>query len=229
MLATRIICSEPILIALLAVCFFSEFGKGQSQSLQHRSKAENEALVSLSSTLESLDCQAVIEYSGKCYRPGTIIASPVLLNASPIRREDAAGTIQQLLSKDTRFTITSDPDRIFTIAQDIPQDLLNLRIREIEFTKQQQYEPRDASDAVLNAPEVQAYFKAHHISVANSWGGFVARPNSNLPHLDPRIENTTVLGAVKIILKAFPTYIHLAIYRECSTSGGRRMVAIGFK
>jgi len=68
------VCSEPILLAVIAVCFFAEFGKGQSQSAQHRSRAENEALVSLSSTLESLDCQAVIEYSGKCYRPSTIIA-----------------------------------------------------------------------------------------------------------------------------------------------------------
>lgn len=228
MFMTRV-CSEPIFLAVIFVCFFADFGRGQSQSAQRRSRAENEALVSLSSSLESLNCQAVIEYSGKCYRPGAIIASPIMLSASTIRREDAAGTIQELLSRDKRFTITSDQDHIFTIAANIPQDVLNLRIRETDLTKQQQYEPRDAIDAVLNAPEVQAHLKAHHISIANSWGGLVARPNSNLPHLNPRIENTTVIDALKIILKAFPTYTHLAVYRECSTSDGRRMVAVDFK
>jgi len=202
---------------------------GQEPSPQRRSEAKDKSLISLSSTLASLNFQAVIEYSGKCYRPGTIIASPVLLNASPIQRDDAAGTIQQLLSKDKRFTITSDQDRIFTIAQNIPQDLLNLRIRKIDFAKQQQYEPRDAMDAVLNAPEVQAHLKAHHISIANSWGGFVARPDWNLPHLNPRIENVTVMDAVRTILRAFPRYTHLAVYRECSESDGRRIVAISFK
>jgi hypothetical protein len=165
------VCSNPVLLAVIAVCFFAEFGKGQSQSAQHRSRAENEALMSLSSTLESLGCQAVIEYSGKCYRPRAIIASPIILNTSPIRPEDAAGTIQQLFSRDKRFTITSDADRIFTIAQNIPQDLLNLRIHKIDFTKQEQYEPRDAMDAVLNLSEVQVYLTAHRISLANSWGG----------------------------------------------------------
>jgi len=215
----------PILLfALLSIGSY-----GQEQSPQRRSEAENEALASLSSTLESLNCQAVVAYSGKCYKPGTIIASPIELSPGPIRGEDPAGTIQRLLSKDRRFTITSDQDRIFTIAQNLPQDLLNLRIREIDFTKPQQYEPSEAMDAVLNAPEVQAHLKAHHISVANSWGGFVARPGSDLPHLNPRIENTSVIEAVKTILKTFPRYTRLALYRECSTSDGGRMVAISFK
>jgi hypothetical protein len=224
------ICSQPILLVLAAMCLFLEFGMGQAQSPQHRSEAEHEALLSLSSTLESLNCQAVIEYSGRCYRPRAIIAPAIVLNASPIRREDVAGTLQQVLSKDKRFTITSNQDGIFTIAQaDIPQDLLNVRIREIVFTEQQQYEPRDAMHAVLSAPEVQEYMQAHRISAANDWGGLVAGPGTGGPHLNPKIEDITVLYAIKTILKTFPFYAHLAVYRECSESDGRRIIAVTFK
>jgi hypothetical protein len=215
---------------LIAACFLPVLGRGQVQSPQRRSEAEGEALLSLSSTLESLDCQAVIEYSGRCYRPRSIIARPIVLNASPIRREDVAGTLQQVLSKDKRFTITSNQDGIFTIAQaDIPQDLLNVRIREIVFTKQEQYERRDAMRAVLSAREVQEYMEGHRISVENDWGGLVTGPGPDRPHLDPRIENTTVMDAVKTILKTFLRDAHLAVYRECSTSDGRRIISVHFK
>jgi len=229
MLITRI-CPQTIRLLLIAACFLPVLGNGQMQSPQHRSEAEDEALLSLSSTLESLNCQAVIEYSGRCYRPRTIIAPPIVLNASPIRREDVAGTLEQVLSKDKRFTITSNQDGIFTIAQaDIPQDLLNVRIREIVFTEQQQYEQRDAMRAVLSAPEVQQYMEAHRMSVENEWGGLVSGPGPDRPHLNPKIENITVLDAVKTILKTFPRYAHLAVYRECSRSDGRRIIAVTFK
>jgi len=203
---------------------------GLAQSPQSHAEAESKSLIALSSALQRLDCQAVIEYSGRCFKPSVIIASSIQLVASASDDRDPSIALQHLLSRDRRFTNVAKEDGVFIIAQTrIPQFLLKVRIREIALTEQQRYEPSDAMRAVLSAPEVQAYMKAHNISVANDWGGFVAGPGSGRPHLDPKMEGVTVMDAIKTILKTFPAYTHLAVYRECSSSGGGKMISIDFK
>jgi len=201
-------------------------GKGRAQSLQRQVEAEAKPLGIVSSLLQKAHRSAVIEYSGKCVR-SSIIASPLILNKMPIQEEDAVNALKSLLSKDRRFSIESNANGLLVIKQyGIPQELLDLRIQKVEFSTEQQFDPGKAIEAVFRTPEVQSFMKRNKMSVANSWGGFVGMPGQDLPHLNQRIESTTVFGAVETILSTFP---QLAIYRECSAADGNRIVSITFR
>jgi len=223
-------CVRTVRLFLVVASFSPILGTGMAQTLQHRAEAEDKALGALSSALENVKRQAVVEYTGSCFKPSVIIAPTIRLDISSVHDVDAAATLQRLLAKDRRFKNISESDGIFTIAQaGIPQDFLNMHIREIHLTEKQQYDPQLAVFALFDIPEVQEYMTAHRISVENSFGGFVSGPIAGNPHLNPVIENTTVMGVIKTILQTFSTNTHLAVYRECSASDGRRIIAITFK
>lgn len=202
-------------------------GNGYAQSLQHQVEAEDQPLGTISSVLERADRVAVMEYSGRCVRSSSsIIARPVLLNSAPVQSKDVVEVLRHLLSKDKRFAVEPDTNGIIFIKQSrMPQDFLNLRIRRVELSMDQQYDPEKAIEAVFDTPEVQDFMKRNKMSPANSWGGLVGMPGPNIPHLNRTIENTTLLGAIETILS---TFSHLAVYRECSADG-HRIVSIDFR
>jgi len=223
-------CVRTVRLFLAVASFSPILGTGMAQTLQHRAEAEDKALGALSSALENIKRQAVVEYTGSCFKPSVVIAPSIQLDTSSIHGEGAASTLQGLLAKDRRFRNVTESDGIFTIAQTgIPQDFLSIRVKEVRFKEEQQNDPQLAVLALLDTPEVQEYMAAHHISKGTSFGGFISGAGSDHPHLNPVIENTTVMGVIKTILQTFSTNTHLAVYRECSASDGRRIIAITFK
>ncbi len=214
----------------IAVCIYSMQSSAVAQSIRHRAEAEDKALMTLSSALQKMNSQAVIEYSGSCFKPSVVIAPPIRLDTSPAQGEGGIAAIQRLLARDRRFTDISESDGIYTIAQSgIPQGLLDMRIRKINFVAQQQFDPQQALFAVLSTPEVQEYMAAHHIRQATSFGGFVSGATPRQPHLNPTFKNITVRSIIGTILQTFPDNTRLAVYRECLAAEGERIVSITFK
>jgi len=222
------IWNQLSLLGACTACFLLfAAGKAHAQSLQHEIEAEDKPLSTISSVLDKAHRVAVMEYSGRCVKSSSIIASPVPLNKTPVQSEDVVVVLKHLFP-DKRFGVESDANGTITITQfGMPQDFLDTRIRRIELTREQQYDPTRAVEAVFATSEVRDFMKRNKMSPANSWGGLVSMPDQNLPHLNQTIENTTVLDAIKAILSTFSQSAHLAVYRECSADG-HRIVSIDF-
>lgn len=184
--------------------------------------AEDRALNLIASTVERANRLVIVEFrsSGQFMLPAPIGIEAVEPDGNVVR------SLRAMLAHDKKFRVATDPDEVITICESgVPQDVLGIRLKRVEFSETQRFNPDRAIYAVFDAPEVKAYFRAHNITRPIDGGGFISGPNPDWPHLGPSIENMTVLNALKHILAVFP---HTAIYNESVDSRGRRVVSVGF-
>ena len=196
----------------------------EAQTSRHdkaRAEAEHRFLNAVAFVAEKTNHSVIIEYktSGKFMLPNPV---QITQSASML----TAQTITEMLASDSRFSVRADPDgTLMVIERGLPQDVLNIRFRRITLSEEQRFNPDLAMNAVLEAPEVKAYFKTHNIDLPVELGGFISPARPDLPHLPSVIENMTVLDAMKHIIAVFP---HTGTYKESIDSRGRRVVAFGF-
>ena len=212
-------------VALVCLVCLAGVGQAKPQTSRRdeaRVAAEHRALNLIASIAEQANQLVVVEFRS---------SGPFMLPA-PIRIEavgpgpDAEHSLRAMLAHDKKFRVATDPDGVITVCESgVPQDVLGIRLKRVEFSETEKFNPDQAMDAVFEAPEVKAYFRAHNIVRPIDTGGFISGPNPDRPHLGPSIESMTVLDALKHILAVFP---HTATYNESVDSRGRRVVAVGF-
>jgi hypothetical protein len=213
------------ILIILACLFFSVRVGAQDQSTASNISAKDQSIDIIDSIVEDSSRVAIVEYRCICANHLMIVPS-IRIRGQVAREPDAVLRLRHALADDPRFTVHSDEDGVIRIVESgVPQDVLAVRIRQLILTQMQQYNPGLAISAVLDSPEVRAYFKKKKISVPIDIGGLVALPNDNLPKLNEKMENLAVLDEIKLILHKFPS---LAVYRECIDHSGHRVVAIEF-
>jgi hypothetical protein len=184
--------------------------------------AEDRALNLIASTVEHANRLVIVEFrsSGQFMLPAPIRIEAVVPDADVVRQ------LRAMLAHDKKFRVATDPDEVITVCESgVPQDVLGIGLKRVELSETERFNPDQAMDAVFDAPEVKAYFRAHNITRPIDIGGFISGPNPDRPHLEPSIENMTVLNALKHILAVFP---HTALYNESIDPRGRRVVSVGF-
>ncbi len=136
------------------------------------------------------------------------------------------------VNRDAQMQVTQDPTgMIRMIESDVPRDLLDFRINHVSFKLVSPdgdvvYQPRVALQAIVWAPEVQAFMKTHDIRQTVDFERAGAWPSlpPNAPHISGGLENVTVSQALDQVVQTFPG---LWIYENCSSKKGKRTVDFG--
>jgi hypothetical protein len=104
---------------------------------------------------------------------------------------------------------------------DVPRDLLDLKIRQIQFQDRggiSVYTTQAALHAILRTPEVVTFMKAQHFEwpfPGEPVEGLHTQPSPNLPHLSGTLDDVTVSQALDYVLQTFPG---VWIYENCPGS-----------
>jgi len=216
-------CRVKPAIGLLFVILVTRSVGGQiTRHDKARAAAEHQFLNAIASIAEKTNRSVIIEYktSGQFMLPDPIQIKSVNIHA------DTAQTIMAMLAPSKRFQVVDDPDgTVMVVQRRLLQDVLNIRFKNVTLSDEQRFNPDLAMNAILETPEVKAYFKTHNIDLPVELGGFISPARPDLPHLPPVIENMTILDAMKHIIAVFP---HTGTYKESTDSSGRRVVAFGF-
>lgn len=184
--------------------------------------AEGAALDIIAAVAKKAKRVVVVEFRGY----GTFMLPPPIHVQRNPPESDAEKTLRSMLANDKRFQVKTDPDgavRVFEAG--MPNDVLNIRVKRVEFSEEQRFNDKDAMSQVLQAPEVQSYFEAHNIVQPIDLGGLVSGSDPRFPHLESAIENMTVLDALKHLLLVFG---EIGVYKEAVDTRGHRVVSISF-
>jgi hypothetical protein len=143
--------------------------------------------------------------------------------AGPFQSIDEA--ITALSRIDPRVSWTRGPDGMLRVRDgNVPDDVLGIRLRRVQFKNRAQ--PGFAIQDILSTPEVQAYFKEHHIEegLYARMGdlGLLPGNTKGLPRLSTTLRNVTVEEALDHVAQFFHK---LWIYSDCA-NGPRRLVVV---
>jgi len=213
-----------VLLALLASCSAQERG-----GLDPRA-----ALPLVAEALSKAQVSGSLEYWGRCeahkaYPDFPKLRWPTGHDSLPLE------FLQAMFDVDPYMRVTQEADgKVRMIETDVPNDLLNIKIHHLSFFPEDAeksdsvHGPNMALLAILQAPEVLAYGKAHNIE--------------GLPYSDTRIflpgnccgggqvvhgelVNVTVSQALDYVLQTFPGFW---LYENCQHSAGGRKVFFNF-
>jgi hypothetical protein len=198
---------------------------GQEKMHQDQMARESKSLEHITSILADHHVSAFMEYQCVC-ADHAMFGLQALLRRPSSQSADVIQALRQALSNDRRFVVQKDGNGLILISdRRASQAVMAIRIRQVVFDENEQYNPNAAIEKVLESPEVQSYFDENRIDLPTRLSELIAVPQEGLPHLDPEMKNVTVLDAIKLILQKFP---QLAVYRECSDRDGHRTVSIDF-
>ena len=126
--------------------------------------------------------------------------------------------LRQVFVNDPKMVVTQESDGLIRMVEnDVPMDLLRIKIHHLSFGHPDQDTdmfngPNNALRAVLFAPEVVAYRKAHRIGpFADRWTG-PGDSASKQPQISGDLYDVTVQQALDYILRTFPGFW---IYENC--------------
>jgi hypothetical protein len=135
---------------------------------------------------------------------------------------------RETFADDPTIQVTQDANGTIRMIQSgVPTDLLNLKISHILFWNGDvplQYAAFSANSAarhaILQAPEVKTYTKAHNIAMPT--GEAVTGSNDpypiDSPHMERSMENVTVSESMDRILNTFPG---IWVYEDCVQPDGK--------
>ena len=189
-------------------------------------------LPTLMSVLSKAQLSGSLEYWGVCDVNRRIDLPKMRL---PHKGEGGSSPVQvlrQIFADDAQMQVTQDPTgMIRMIESGVPRDLLDFRINHVSFKLVSPdgdvvYQPRVALQAIVWAPEVQAFMKTHDIRQTVDFERAGAWPSlpPNAPHISGGLENVTVSQALDQVVQTFPG---LWIYENCSSKKGKRTVDFG--
>jgi len=184
--------------------------------------------------LNGSDVSGSLEYWGSCdlgkpYPDFPRIRFPDNYSGPPLT------VLQRMFADDPHMRVTKDGSGIIRmIEDDVPTDILDVRIQHLSFDKAaNEYEgftsPIDVLSYILSAPEVRAFGKAKHLGpdveaeVRPSTGLRFVAPDGF--HFSGDLKNVTLAQALDYVLKTFPGFW---LYQNCRTEGGGRTVFFTF-
>lgn len=137
--------------------------------------------------------------------------------------------LQRMFADDKHMSVTQEGDgTVRMIEDDVPTDLLNVKIRHISFASgDMSHGANMALIQILMLPEVEAFKKAHNIGPSEEnafiFPGDAGDPGT--PTVSGDLENVTVSQTLDYVLKTFPGFW---LYENCRTEGGGRTVFFNF-
>jgi hypothetical protein len=171
-----------------------------------------------------------LEYWGVCdFKEG--VPDFPKLRAMAGREVSALESLQQMFSVDPEMRVTQDRDgRIRMVEEDVPSDLLDLRIHHFRFPDGN-HGPNMAKIAILKTPEVIAFRREHNIGPEYDWGPGFGMPSDGGAVLKPGVSgelyDVTVAQALDYVVETFPGFW---LYENCQNPapGRGRTVYIAF-
>ena len=201
----------PIIIGMLAG------PRGHEALAAHRKAASLQPILEL---LAQEKFSGSLEISGACdlrdFPDFPHFRAPATYGGSPLH------AVREILADDPAMQVTQDPDGTIRMNEvGVPADVLNIRISHILFEnngangQRALYNPNDALRAILWAPEVVAFMKAHGIE--GPYAAEAVRGNAGpwpieWPHISGSLDNVTLSEALDRVLKAFPG---VWLYENC--------------
>jgi hypothetical protein len=137
--------------------------------------------------------------------------------------------LRKIFSVDPEMTVSQDADgKIRMIEEDVPSDLLDVRIQHLQFTGEF-HGPHAAVVKILMSPEVIAFRREHKIGPEPDRGpGFGLSSEAFAPE-EPvalgDLHDVTVRQALDYILQTVQGFW---LYESCKNSEGDRMIFLGF-
>lgn len=180
--------------------------------------------------LSKTDASGSLEYWGQCNFHEAYPDFPKLRVVSG-REGSAVGLLREIFSVDPEMRVSQDDEgKIRMIEEDVPSDVLDVRIHHILFTGEY-HGPNAAIVTILNTPELRAFRKKHNLGPEAYRGGGGAGfgyPSEAFAPEKPRVlgelYDVTVRQALDYILQTFHGFW---LYETCKTEAGR-MVYLGF-
>jgi len=144
--------------------------------------------------------------------------------------------LQEVFGDDSEMRVREEPDRTIRMVEaDVPQDLLNVKIRHISFDvdygvnhpgygiNHPSFEARMAVGTILAAPEVKAFMKDHGIGLISEFQiapGY-SMPSPMAPHVSGNLDGVTLSSALDYVSRTFPGFW---IYENCQSTKHKRTV-----
>jgi hypothetical protein len=171
-----------------------------------------------------------IAYWGRCDIHKPYPDFPPLVD--PVNYSDTAvNLLREIFKNDQKMAVTLESQGLLRMTEtDVPTDLLDVRIQHVSFGSSTQGTdmfngPNNALRAILFAPEVVAYKRAHNIGpFADRWSGPGDSASSG-PQVTGDLNDVTVKEALDFILRTYPGFW---IYQNCKSQNLGRDVFIAF-
>ncbi len=170
--------------------------------------------------LDNAKLSGSLEFSEKC--DSTSIPPFPRFRIAATTESSPLQSLREILADDSGMRVWQDRDgMIRMIGSGVPKDLLKVKISHISFESNgvplqyAAYSPNAALlHAILRAPEVVAFMKAH--SIDWPWGEAVPGSNApwpvSSPHISGSMDNVSLAEALDRVLKTFPG---LWVYWSC--------------
>lgn len=170
-----------------------------------------------------------LEYWGVCNFKESYPDFPKLKRI-PLHEGSPVELLQEMFSVDPKMKVIQDADgRIRMIEEDVPNDLLDVKIHHLRFPSEY-HGANIAVTVILRSPEVIAFRKEHNIGPENDWGDGIINFSSDAfaagrPSVHGDLDDVTVREALDHVLLTF----HGSwLYENCKTPDGGRTVWLGF-
>lgn len=133
---------------------------------------------------------------------------------------------RETFADDPTMQVTQEPDGTIRMVQNaVPKDLLNFKISHVSFGSGgvpfylSYWADSAARYLILEAPDVVAYMRAHHIEppMGGAVSGGNTPPASYSPHMAGSFDDLTVSQAMDRVLKVFPG---VWVYMDCIEPDG---------
>jgi hypothetical protein len=204
---------------------FYELGLLVPPSLAVPSAAQMERpLYPLYEVLANSKVSASMEFSGTCEPNAAFFPNP---QAPPTVNGAALDVAREMFAGDARMKVTADADGTVRIKQrGIQDDILNVKIGRIKIggdtPDTATYAPNLVLFAVMRAPEVAGFMKAHQMEWPPTllfFEGSLIPPGFGFPHLSGSLENVTVSEVFDYALRTFPG---IWLYKNCPAHHGNK-------
>lgn len=204
-------------IVSLSVHAIGPGGSSPQESATRRTPSDVVAIV-----LHDTGRSGSLAYGWKCVRHGDF--SDPFRVIIPLQEGSAVQRLRTAFAKNPSFKIGEDTNGLVRVfGEGAKPDLLGLRIKRIVFHREP--DPMRALSTILNSPEIRAYVKEHHIDIIPVGSGIYPSPSATSPRLDGTKENVSLSEALDLLPL---TYGGMWIYRECTGSKGKRLLALHF-
>ena len=197
---------------------------------------------SIMSVLSKTHASGSLEYWGDC-QIGALPDFP-RLKTNVQTRSSPLETLREIFADDPVIRINTDAKgRIRMVESDVPEDLLEVRIKKVSFAPESEppwefknavtgrrvglYSPADALRHILSTPEVVNFRKAHSIGPFDfeQAGGDAVETSALSPHISGELTDVKLSEALDSVLAAFPG---IWIYENCPSTKNARDVYFRF-
>lgn len=178
-------------------------------------------------------------YRGDCQADGIAPRFPLRYHIK--HTSSPVDALRDIFAENSKMQITQEPSGMIRISEtDVPQDVLNIRIRQVDFDMKDTradggmlwslYSGNRLLWPILEAPEVRTFMDAHKVHPLGWKPGIFYQvsgpPYSDVQHVKGRLENVTVSQALDRVAQTFPG---MWVYRECTVGvWGDRIASFDF-